>query len=159
MNAQKFTAELIKVPEMNATYIIVPFNVEKEYGQKGHVKVKTTIDGVVYRGMIARMEKDKPHLLIVTQAIRKQINKDAGDKVKIVMEMDTEERIVDVPKELSTLLDKNPKAKTIYNALSFTNRKEYARWIDSAKKPETKQIRLSATLEKLLAGKKNPTAK
>lgn len=150
MNVQKFTAELIKAPEMDATYIVVPFNVEKEFNRKGHIKVKTTIDGVAYRGMIARMKKNKPHLLIVSQAIRKQINKSPGDKVNIVMEVDTEERIVDMPKELTALLNKNPKAKDFFNTLSYTNRKEYARWIESAKKIETKQNRLSTTLEKLL---------
>ncbi len=159
MNAQTFTAELIKVPDMDATYIIVPFNVEKEFGQKGHIKVKTTIDGVAYRGMIARMEKDKPHLLIITQAIRKQINKTAGERVKIIMEVDTEERTLTLPKELAILLEKNTKAKTFFDTLSYTNRKEYARWIENAKKPETIQNRLSLTLEKLLAGKKNPSDK
>lgn len=159
MSMQNFTAELIKVPDMDATYLIVPFDVEKEFGKKGHIKVKTTIDGVEYRGMIARMEKDKPHLLIVTQAIRKQINKSAGDKVKVVMDIDTEERIVTLPPELSELLNKNLKAKQFFDTLSYTNRKEYARWIDSAKKSETKQSRLILTKEKLLAGKKNPTAK
>lgn len=144
---------------MDATYIIVPFDVEKEFGQKGHIKVKTTIDGVAYRGMIARMEKDKPHLLIITQAIRKQINKTAGERVKIVMEVDTEERTLTLPKELSTLLENNIKAKTFFDTLSYTNRKEYVRWIENAKKPETKQNRLSLTLDKLLAGKKNPTDK
>jgi hypothetical protein len=97
MTIQQFTAELVKVPEIDATYIVVPFDVEKEYGQKGHIKVKTTIDGVSYRGMIARMEKGKPHLLIVTQAIRKQINKSAGDTVHIVMAIDTDERILILP--------------------------------------------------------------
>lgn len=158
MNTQNFTAELMKAPDMDATYVIVPFDVEKEFGKKGHIKVKTTIDGVEYRGMIAKMEKDKPHLLIVTQAIRKQINKSAGDKVKIVMAIDTEERILKIPQELSELLTKNPKAKQFFDSLSYTNRKEYARWIESAKRPETKQNRLSQTREKLLTGKKNPTA-
>ncbi len=159
MRIQNFTADLIKVPDMDATYVIVPFDVEKEFGKKGHIKVKTTIDGVEYRGMIARMEKDKPHLLIVTQAIRKQINKSAGDKVKVVMDIDTEERILTLPQELTTLLNQNPKAKQFFDTLSYTNRNEYARWIDDAKKPETKQNRLLLTKEKLLAEKKNPTVK
>lgn len=159
MPLQVFTAELRKVPNMDATYIIVPFDVEKIYGAKGHIKVKTTIDGVPYRGMIARMEKDKPHLLIVTQAIRKKINKSAGESVSITMDLDTEERILNLPTDLKELLDKNTKAKTFFDTLSYTNRKEYARWIESAKKPETKAKHLQMTLEKLLAGRKNPTDK
>lgn len=159
MTIQTFSAELIKTPDMDATYVIVPFDVEKTFGKKGHVKVKTTIDGVPYRGMIAKMEKNKPHLLIVTQAIRKQINKTPGETVKITIAVDTEERIVTIPEELEKLLTKNKKAKTFFDSLSFTNRKEYARWIETAKRLETKENRLKLTLEKLLAGKKNPTEK
>ncbi|MBV9987328.1 MAG: YdeI/OmpD-associated family protein, partial [Chitinophagaceae bacterium] len=37
--------------------------------------------------------------------------------------------------------------------------KEYVSWIEGAKKEETRQRRLETALEKLLAGKKNPSEK
>ncbi len=142
---QTFIAELIKVPHMDATYVVIPFDVEQIYGNKGQIKVKVTFDGVPYRGSLARMEKNAPHILIVTQAIRKLLGKTAGDTVKVVFELDMDERVVILPEELATLLKKN--------------KKEYVQWIVSAKKPETKEERLHKTLEKLIAGIKNPSQK
>jgi Bacteriocin-protection, YdeI or OmpD-Associated len=75
--------------------------------------------------------------------------------------VDTETRTVTPPDDLMKLLQlkKNKKAYDFLESLSFTNKKEYVTWINSAKKAETKQSRLEATVEKLLAGKKNPSEK
>jgi uncharacterized protein YdeI (YjbR/CyaY-like superfamily) len=43
--------------------------------------------------------------------------------------------------------------------LSISNQKEYLSWIQGAKKAETRQIRLETAVEKLMAGKRNPTEK
>jgi len=93
----------------------------------------------------------------VRKDIRDAIGKQVGDVVQVTIEKDEAERVVDVPDDLKKLLAKNPKAKSFYNSLSFTNRKEYALWISSAKKEETKAKRLKEILPKLLGGKKNPS--
>ena len=69
------------------------------------------------------------------------------------------DRIVEVPSELQQLLNRNAKARNFFESLSFTNRKEYTFWISSARRPETREKRLSDLLPKLLAGKKNPSEK
>jgi uncharacterized protein YdeI (YjbR/CyaY-like superfamily) len=76
-----------------------------------------------------------------------------------VLERDTEERVTDVPHDLKKALANSPKAGKFFSTLSYTNRKEYAVWVGSAKKPETRQKRLAATIEKLLQGKKNRSQK
>lgn len=75
--------------------------------------------------------------------------------------VDHANRTVTVPDDLRRLLDlkKNRKALGFFESLSFTNKKEYVSWITSAKKTETRQNRLAATIEKLLAEKKNPSEK
>lgn len=84
-----------------------------------------------------------------------------GGQPEPIEGVDTELRTVTAPPELERLfqLKKNKKAADFYNALSFTNKKEYVSWITSAKKEETRQNRLAATMEKLYAGKKNPSEK
>ncbi|MGK7389329.1 MAG: YdeI/OmpD-associated family protein [Candidatus Cyclobacteriaceae bacterium M2_1C_046] len=61
-----------------------------------------------------------------------------------------------IPKILQEELEKNPFCKEFYNTLSYTNQNEYAQWVASAKKEETRQKRLNQTIEKLKAGIKNP---
>jgi hypothetical protein len=151
---------LLENPEkkMDIAYIAIPFDVEKVYGTKGQVKVRVTFDGHPYRGVIANMGTGC-HIIGVRKDIRKAIGKEVGDVVNVTIEKDEEERIVEVPEDLETLLSKNRQAREFYDSLSFTNRKEYALWISSAKKDETREKRLKDALTKLLAGKKNPAEK
>jgi hypothetical protein len=69
------------------------------------------------------------------------------------------ERTLELPKAFQQLLSKSKKAGGFFQSLSFTNRKEYVVWLESAKKPETKQKRLTDAIEKLLSGKRNPGEK
>jgi hypothetical protein len=143
---------------MDAAFVSIPFDVEKIYGTKGQVKVKALFDGVAYRGVLANMGTGC-HVILVRKDIRTAIGKKVGDTVRVEIELDTEERVVEIPEPLAKLLTKNKKAAVFFDSLSYTNRKEYAHWISGAKKEETRTKRLAATLEKLLAGKKNPTEK
>lgn len=71
----------------------------------------------------------------------------------------TKERMLVLPNAFQRLLSKNKKAGVFFQNQSFTNRKEYVVWLESAKKPETKQKRLLEAIEKLLSGKRNPSEK
>lgn len=154
---QRFTAKILTDPKYkNSAYVEIPFDVYEVFGQKNLIKVKASFDGVPYRGSIAKMGGPVP-ILIIRKDIRAQLGgKGIGDTLEVTVEKDTEERIVEVPEELQTLLDENPKAKTFYEGLAYTYRKEYARWISSAKREATKLSRLEKTLDKLLNGVKAP---
>ena len=58
--------------------ITFPFGVEVEFGMRGSVPVQATIDGVAYRGSVAKCGS-RPHMLGVLKSIRWQISKGAGD--------------------------------------------------------------------------------
>jgi hypothetical protein len=73
--------------------------------------------------------------------------------------VDRVNRVVTPPKDLQKLLAKNAKARTTFDGLSFTNRKEYVVWIIEAKKPETREARLTRTVEMLAKGKKTPSGR
>ena len=70
-----------------------------------------------------------------------------------------EKRLVKAPVELDRLFTTHEEAKEFFTSLSFTNQKEYVTWIEGAKKEETRKRRLETALEKLLAGKSNPSEK
>jgi Bacteriocin-protection, YdeI or OmpD-Associated len=73
--------------------------------------------------------------------------------------VDRTNRIVTAPKDLLKLLSKNAKARTAFEPLAFTHKREYVTWILEAKKPETRAARLTKTVEMLAKGKKNPSDK
>ena len=63
----------------NAGYIDFPFDVSKEFGGKGRVKIKALIDGCLYRGSLVKMGGDC-HWLGITQQIRKETCKNPDEK-------------------------------------------------------------------------------
>ncbi|MGZ3755048.1 MAG: YdeI/OmpD-associated family protein [Mucilaginibacter sp.] len=73
--------------------------------------------------------------------------------------VDVERKIITLPPDVKELLSQTPQALAFYEQLSYSNRKEYVLWILTAKQEKTRQERLTKTIEKLLAGKKNPTEK
>ncbi len=83
----------------------------------------------------------------------------ASEKKSSIDGVDFDKRLVVPPAELERVFIKHKKAKEFFSTLSFTNQKEYVMWIEEAKKEETKKRRLEATVEKLIAGKKNPSEK
>lgn len=73
--------------------------------------------------------------------------------------VDFDKRLVVPPAELEKAFIRHKKAREFFQALSFTNQKEFVTWIEGAKREDTRMRRLEATVEKLLAGKKNPSEK
>ena len=72
---------------------------------------------------------------------------------------DSKTKTVRLPDDLSKVLAKNKKAHKNFELLAYSNKREYVEWIISAKRDETRQVRLQSTIEKLLLGKKNPSEK
>lgn len=133
-------------------FVEVPFDVEQEFGSK-KPKVKALIEGVPYRGTLVRMGTDC-HLLLVLKSIREQAGKTFGDEIKVTVEPDTEERVIEVPSELKKAFKVEKEAKAFFDKLSYTHKREYVMWINEAKKDETRQNRIVKTIDMLKKGKK-----
>ena len=57
-----------------------------------------------------------------------------GDSVEVTIELDTEPREIDIPGELQRAPEANAKAKTAWDALSPSHKREHARAVADAKK-------------------------
>ncbi|MPS74571.1 MAG: DUF1905 domain-containing protein [Chryseobacterium sp.] len=149
-----FSAEIQQHQDINAAFVNFPFDTVELFGKKGQIKVKVLLDNKIeYRSSLANMGGGC-HRLGLTQAIRKELNKTFGDIVDVKLWEDKEERIVIVPDDVQELLDQNEKVKEIYEKMSYTHKKEYIRWIEEAKKAETRERRKIKMIEMLMKGKK-----
>lgn len=150
----QFKAVIKQNGEMNAAFVEFPFSTEEIFGKKGQVKIKAVFDDKVeYRGSLAKM-KSEYHILGLTQEIRKQLGKSFGDEVSVSLTEDKEERIVEIAEDIVLLFNENPDAKVLFDKMSYTHRKEYIRWIEEAKKPETRENRKVKMIRMILDGKK-----
>lgn len=79
----EFTATLKKVPDIDSAYVEFPLDVRAEFG-KGRIKVHAEFDGVPYDGSLVRMGTPG-HIIGVKKEIRKQLGKQPGDSVRVVL--------------------------------------------------------------------------
>jgi len=133
-------------------FVTIPFDVEKAFGKK-RVAVRALIDGEPYRGSLVRMGT-ADHVLGVLKEIRTKIGKDVGAKVKVALEEDNAPRVINVPGDLEAALKSAPSARRFFEKLSYTHRREYVQWIESAKREETRRDRVARTVALLAQGKK-----
>ena len=150
-NKHTFTASIQNAGGGGA-FVDIPFDVEKAFGSK-KPKVKAMIEGVPYRGTLVRMGKES-HMLVVLKEIREQAGKDFGDEIEVTLEPDAEPRVIDVPADLQKQFKTNKDAKAFFDKLAYTHQKEYVKWIEEAKRDETRQARVIKTIEMLKQGKR-----
>jgi len=150
----QFKAVIKQNGEMNAAFVEFPFSTQEVFGKKGQIKIKAVFDDKVeYRGSLAKM-KSNCHILGLTQEIRNKLGKTFGDEVSVYLLEDKEERVVEIAEDIVLLFNENPDAKVLFDKMSYTHRKEYIRWIEEAKKPETRESRKLKMIQMILDGKK-----
>lgn len=86
----EFDAIIEKVPDLDGAYIKFPYNIKEEFG-KGRVFVHATFDGETYDGSIVNMgikneDGSICYIIGLKKDIRKSINKQAGDTIKVTVQ-------------------------------------------------------------------------
>jgi hypothetical protein len=79
-----------------------------------------------------------------------------GNSVTMSVELDDQPRRVEEPVELAAALASDQQANAVYEGLSFTERKEYARWVAEAARYETRERRATETVRMLREGIRSP---
>lgn len=146
MKSYRFIAKIEPVSGGGAC-IYFPYDVEQEFGTRGRVPVKATIDGVPYTGSLIKYGKPL-HMLPILKSIREQLGKGSGDSVAVELEKDASERTIEVPDDLAQALNREG-LMDAFEKLSYTHRREYVRWIKEAKREATRAERLAKAVAML----------
>ncbi len=147
----KFRAT-VELRGKTATGIEVPEDVVAALGQGSRPPVTVTVGGHSDRTTIARM--GGRFLVPLSAENRTAAGVAAGDEVDVDIEPDTAPREVAVPADLTEALARDDTARAAFDRLSYTHRKEWVRWVEEAKKADTRATRLAKTVEALRAGKR-----
>ena len=91
---------------------------------------------------------DGRNVIGLSKAVRTALGVDIGDEVDATVALDTAERDVEVPADLAAALGAGG-ARSAFDALSFSRRKELARGVADARRPDTRERRIAAVLEEL----------
>jgi hypothetical protein len=146
--ARSFTVELERV-QKTATMFRVPFDLAEAFG-RARPPVRVTIRGHTWHttpGVYGGVGH-----IVVNREVKAATGVDAGDRVRVRMELDAEPRVVAPPPDLAEALAASPKARDAFAKLSFTHQREYVEWVEEAKRPETRARRIAGTVERVLRG-------
>ncbi|HEX6526093.1 MAG TPA: YdeI/OmpD-associated family protein [Streptosporangiaceae bacterium] len=113
--------------------------------------VVATVNGYTWRTSVSRMGGE--FLLGLSREVRDGAGVQAGDEADVTIELDQAPREAEVPEALAAALAADPQAAAAFERMSFTHRKEYARWITEAKREETRQRRVAQAVEMIRVGK------
>ncbi|MFD5864243.1 YdeI/OmpD-associated family protein [Agromyces sp. NPDC127015] len=139
--------------------VLVPFGpatalelTDAQVDALGGGKRAAVVVGIAGRSARVRLAvMDGRNVIGLSKAVRAELGVDIGDAVEATVDLDTAERAVDVPADLAAALDAEPPARRAFEALSYSRRKELARGVAEAKRPETRERRIAAAVETLRA--------
>lgn len=134
------------------TVFRMPFSVEEVFGTRARVPVKGTINGFPFRSSLFPMGEGR-HFMMVNKEMWEGAKIQEGRAVQVVLQKDTDVRTVKVPRDLKTALFQNKTARNLFEKLSYIHKKEFIRWVESAKRPETRARRIRSAVTMITQGR------
>jgi bacteriocin resistance YdeI/OmpD-like protein/uncharacterized protein DUF1905 len=152
----RFTAELYAAGRGGAAFD-VPHDVAAALSDAKRPPVVVTVGDHSFRTRLA-VYGGQP-MVGVSKENRAAAGVDVGDRFEAALVVDDQPRVVEVPPDLAEALAGRPELEAAFEALSFTHRREYAHWIEEAKRPETRQRRVAGTLDRLAGERGSSTGR
>jgi len=149
----RFKARLARHPKDAKTAswtLLVPKTVSEKL--RGMTKVEGTMNGHPFRAAL-EPGTSGGHWLRMIKAVRGGAAA-AGATVNIAI-LGPEPAPI-VPPDLRVAFAASHKAKTLWKDLTTVGHRDFIRWIDGAKTPETRARRIRRTVEQLAEGKRRP---
>jgi hypothetical protein len=149
VNAQTFKTTIAK--SGSRTYIAIPFNPNDAWGVKQRHHVRGTINGCMIRGSLG--SDGESYFIPLGAAWRRDNGLEAGAEIEVVLFPEGPQSD-NVAADVAGALTAEPQAQAFFESLPTFYRKNYMRWIESAKRPATRAARISEMIELLKAGKR-----
>lgn len=146
LSRMKFHAN-VELNGKTATGIEVPAEVVEGLAGGKRPAVSVILNGYEYRSTVATM--GGRFMLPVSAEHRAGAGVAAGDNVTVELQLDTEPRVVTVPRDLAKALGDAPEAKRAFGALSYSNQLRHVLAVEGAKTEETRQRRVAKVVETL----------
>lgn len=130
----------------NHASLAIPDEVLAELGTNRRAPLKITINGYTYQSTATAV--DGECRVVFPQKDRDAAGAKADDIVEVSLELDAGVREVVMPIELANALE-DAKLTEVFDNLTYSKRKEFARQVAEAKAEETKTKRVAKVIETL----------
>lgn len=141
----RFSAEL-----QEDGHLLLPNGAIPEFFPEATATVEGTLDGFPFR---APVEDGR---LIVSKALQAAAGTHPGDTATIEITRIDEEPEVRVPSDFQEALERATAARVLFEEVTPNARREWVRWIASAKQEKTREKRIGVGINKLSKGMRRP---
>ena len=149
MTTQSFTTTISK--SGSRVFIPLPFNPSAVWGVKQRHYFTGSVNGHRVRGSLG--SDGTQYFLPLGAAWRRDCGMEVGTKVVVVLSPEGPQS-ESLSADVAAALDTEPQAKAFFESLTTFYRNTYIKWIESAKRPETRTARVNEMIKLLKAGKK-----
>src|SRR5262245_58870354 len=138
MTTQRFKTVVAK--SGSRIYIAIPFDPNAVWGVKQRHHIRGTVNGCMVRGSLG--SDGTQYFLPLGAAWRRDNGLEAGAKVTVELAPEGPQQANLAP-DVAAALDAAPKEKAFFESLATFYRNTYIKWIESAKRPETRAARIA----------------
>lgn len=149
MTTQRFKTTVSKAD--SRTFIALPFDPNEIWGVKQRHHITGSINGCAVRRSLG--SDGNQYVLPLGAAWRRDNGVAAGAEVEVELSPEGPQADALTP-DIGAALESEPEARAFFEALATFYRNGYIRWIEGARRPETRQARVTELLSLLKAGKK-----
>jgi uncharacterized protein YdeI (YjbR/CyaY-like superfamily) len=148
--AKRFEARLERMrSRLNWVIIHMPFDAAQVWGLRGQIKVKGDVNGFAFRTSLFPTREGR-HILLVNKRMQKGARAAEGSVARFQIELDREERTVEIPDELKRILREDRSLRRWYDELNYSTRSDIDKWISEPKSGEARMRRAEQIAERLL---------
>jgi len=148
---QAFTATVASRPR-GGMAIELPFDPATAWGERERYDVTGTIAGYKVRGKLR--PRAGGHVLELGPAWCRDAAVAVGLQVAVVLAPEGPQ-LNALPGDIAAALDAEPAARRFFESLPTFYRRNFMRWIEGAKRPETRAKRITETVAILKSGKRD----
>jgi uncharacterized protein YdeI (YjbR/CyaY-like superfamily) len=128
----------------------VPFDVAKAWPERRRLRVRGEIEGFAFRTSLFASAGGAGYFLLVNKKMQAGAKAKVGERVRIRLEPDLEERAVEMPPELERALKGDRRLPKWFANLSDSMRYEIGKWVSEPKSAESRRKRADGMAERLL---------
>jgi hypothetical protein len=151
---KQFTATVEARRTGGGLAIRLPFDPASVWGDRARYDLTGTVDGCKVRGKL--IARDNAYFLDLGPAWCRDSHIASGARVTVALDVEGPQ-VSAMPPDIAAAFEAEPDAGRFFQSLPTFYRKNFMRWIDQAKRPETRANRIAEMVATLKAGKRERT--
>lgn len=138
------------------TFLNLPDEASQELPSRGMVSVDGALEGHEFQATL-RPDGNGGHWLKVPPDLRAEAGIEVGQAVTVELTPSLREPEPEVPEDLvRALAEATPEVQEVWRSLTPLARRDWAQWVESAKREETRRKRAESACDMLASGKRRP---